>query len=156
MEIRLDGWRLNLTFAAAHFIADYSKCSRLHGHSYAVSVIIKGEPKEGIILDFVELKNKIRQIIEELDHKVIIPTKGEIKINMGENEIEVKHREKRFIFPKEDCAFIPTESSSAENLASYILQKFLESFVPPSNIEEVGIGVDEGYGQGAWAWRKIK
>ena len=155
MEIRLDGWKLNLTFAAAHFIADYSKCSRLHGHSYAISVIVKGKAINGIVMDFVELKNRIRSIAEELDHKVLIPTKGDLKINVRDNEVEVIHKEKRFVFPKEDCAFIPIQSSSAENLASYILQKLVElSF--PENVEEVGVGIDEGYGQGAWAWRKIK
>ncbi len=155
MEIRLDGWKLNLTFAAAHFIADYSKCSRLHGHSYAISVIVKGKAINGIVMDFVELKNRIRSIAEELDHKVLIPTKGDLKINVKDDEVEVIHKEKRFVFPKEDCAFIPVQSSSAENLASYILQKLVElSF--PENVEEVGVGIDEGYGQGAWTWRKIK
>jgi len=156
MEIRLDGWRLNLTFASAHFIADYSKCSRLHGHSYAVSVAIKGEPENGIIVDFVEVKNLIREIIEELDHRVIIPTTGDMKINDKNEEVEVIHGQKRFVFPKNDCVFIPMPSSSAENLAIYILQKFMEKFSPPPNIEEVAIGVDEGYGQGAWARRRIK
>ena len=156
MEIRLDGWRLNLTFDAAHFIADYSKCSRLHGHEYAVSMVIKGEAKNGIIVDFVAVKNEIRKIIEELDHRVIIPTKGEIEVKEEENEVEVRHKNKRFVFPKEDCALLPIQSSSAENLASYILKRFLASFQLPSNIEEIGIGVDEGYGQGAWEWRKIK
>ena len=155
MEIRLDGWKLDLTFAAAHFIADYSKCSRLHGHSYAISVVVKGEAINGIVMDFVELKNRIRDIAEELDHKVLIPTKGELKINVNGNEVEVIHKEKRFVFPKEDCAFIPVQSSSAENIASYILRKLLE-FSFPSNVEEIGVCVDEGYGQGAWAWRKIK
>jgi len=155
MEIRLDGWKLDLTFAAAHFIADYSKCSRLHGHSYAISVVVKGEAINGIVMDFVELKNRIRDIAEELDHKVLIPTKGDLKINVNGNEVEVIHKEKRFVFPKEDCAFIPVQSSSAENIASYILRKLLE-FSFPSNVEEIGVCVDEGYGQGAWAWRKIK
>ena len=155
MEIRLDGWKLNLTFAAAHFIADYSKCSRLHGHSYAISVVVKGEAVNGVVMDFVELKNRIRSITEELDHRILIPTKGDLKINVKDDEVEVIHKGKRFVFPKEDCAFIPVESSSAENLASYILQKLVElSF--PENVEEVGVGIDEGYGQGAWTWRKIK
>ncbi|MCD6473572.1 MAG: 6-pyruvoyl tetrahydropterin synthase family protein [Thermoplasmata archaeon] len=155
MEIMLDGWKLNLTFAAAHFIADYSKCSRLHGHSYAISVVVKGEAVNGVVMDFVELKNRIRSITEELDHRILIPTKGDLKINVKDDEVEVIHKGKRFVFPKEDCAFIPVESSSAENLASYILQKLVElSF--PSNVEEIGVGIDEGYGQRAWAWRKIK
>ena len=151
----MDGWRLNLTFAAAHFISDYSKCSRLHGHSYAVSIIIKGEPKDGIIVDFVALKESIKKIIEEIDHKVIIPIKSGMKINYGE-EIEILHKGKRYVFPKEDCALLSIESSSAENIASYILQKFLKNFEIGDNIEEIFIGIDEGYGQGAWVKRKIK
>ncbi len=153
MEIRIDGWRCNLTFSSAHFLVDYSKCSRLHGHTYAVHAILKGKAKEGIIIDFRLVKNAIRNIIEEIDHKVIIPENGKFEIIKG-NEVEIKYEDKRYIFPKDDCVFLPIYSSSAENLASYILQKFVES-INTDNIDKIKIGLDEGFGQGAWAkWEK--
>ncbi|RLF45038.1 MAG: 6-pyruvoyl tetrahydropterin synthase family protein, partial [Thermoplasmata archaeon] len=51
MQIRIDGWKSNLTFSSAHFLVDYSKCSRIHGHTYAVHVMIEGEVKESILID---------------------------------------------------------------------------------------------------------
>ena len=153
MQIRIDGWKSNLTFSSAHFLVDYSKCSRIHGHTYAVHVMIEGEVKESILIDFRLVKSIVKNIIEEMDHKVIIPTKGRFNIKENE-EIEIKYEGKKYVFPKDDCFFLPAYSSSAENLATYILQKFLEA-IDISNINKIWIGVDEGYGQGAWAkWEK--
>ena len=153
MEIRIDGWRRHLIFSAAHFLSDYSKCSRLHGHSYAVHIVISGYPIDGIIMDFEVIKEKIKEIIDEIDHKVIIP---EEDVKVKGNEVEIIHNKKRYVFPKEDCAILPIKTSSAESIASYILQEFLNRVDINENIDEVAIGIDEGYGQGAWAKRKIK
>ncbi len=46
----------NLSFSAAHFITFGGKCERLHGHNYAVSVILEGNLTEDrYVFDFVEL-----------------------------------------------------------------------------------------------------
>ena len=124
MEIRIDGWKSNLIFSSAHFLADYSKCSRLHGHTYAVHVIVDGKVEGGILIDFRMVKDAIKKIIEEIDHKVIIPTKGKFVVEKGK-DVEIKYEGKRYVFPNDDCVFLPIYSSSAENLAAYILQKFL-------------------------------
>jgi len=148
MEIRIDGWECNLTFSSAHFLADYSKCSRLHGHTYAVHTIIEGDLVNGLVIDFRIIKDILKKIAEELDHKVIIPTEGKFAIRKN-GDVEVSYMEKRYVFPREECVFIPRYSSSAENLASYILEKVLEH-MNADNIKGVKIGVDEGRGQGAW------
>ena len=46
------------TFDAAHNLIKYhGKCERLHGHTYRMSVVIKGIPdEEGMIVDFLEIK----------------------------------------------------------------------------------------------------
>jgi len=153
MEIRIDGWKCNLTFSSAHFLADYSKCSRLHGHTYAVHAVIEGDLVNGLVIDFRIIKDILKKIAEELDHKVIIPTEGKFTIRKN-GEVEVSYGEKRYVFPEEDCIFIPMYSSSAENLASYILKKVL-AHIKTDTIHRVEIGVDEGRGQGAWTqWRK--
>ncbi len=153
MKIKIDGWKSNLTFSSAHFLPDYSKCSRLHGHTYAVHVIIEGNEKKDILVDFREIKKNIKKIIEELDHKILIPTNGKLKIKK-DKEIEIRYKDKRYIFPEEDCAMLPIYSSSAENLAMYILKRFLE-LIKKDEIKFIEIGVDEGFGQGAWAkWEK--
>lgn len=153
MEVLIDGWRSNLIFSSAHFLPDYSKCSRLHGHTYAVHVRIVGKIKNGILIDFRKVKEEAKKIIDEIDHRIIIPTEGKLEIKEGK-DIEIKYNNKRYVFPAEDCAFLPIYSSSAENIASYILKK-LKNAICNENIERIEVGVDEGYGQGAWAkWEK--
>lgn len=58
-------------FAAAHFLTNYhGKCEQLHGHNYKLIVTVTGPLQaDGMVLDFVELKQVVRQeIIDVLDH----------------------------------------------------------------------------------------
>ena len=62
------------TFDAAHNIEAYhGKCERLHGHTYTLEVSVKGLPdKEGMVIDFCELKRIVKEnIIDVLDHVYI-------------------------------------------------------------------------------------
>lgn len=57
-------------FDSAHFIENHpGKCSTLHGHSWKVSIWIRGEEEQlndiGILWDF----GNIKKITKELDHK---------------------------------------------------------------------------------------
>ncbi|TDI89346.1 MAG: 6-carboxytetrahydropterin synthase QueD, partial [Caldithrix sp.] len=36
----------------AHFLPGHPKCGQLHGHTYKVEVVIEGENKDGMIIDF--------------------------------------------------------------------------------------------------------
>lgn len=61
-------------FDAAHNLVSYKgKCENLHGHTYLLVVVIEGYPdNEGMIMDFVELKNIVNEeIISILDHSYI-------------------------------------------------------------------------------------
>ena len=58
-----------ITFEAAHYLPMYSgECRRLHGHTYTVIVEVEGKPKNGMVLDFKTLRQKIKGIISNLDH----------------------------------------------------------------------------------------
>ncbi len=62
------------TFAAGHYLRNYrGKCENPHGHNYKVRVTLAGEQldKAGLLLDFKDLKETIRQVIERLDHQMI-------------------------------------------------------------------------------------
>ena len=52
----------------AHYLPGHEKCGRLHGHTYTVDVIIEGEKKDGMILDFADLKGTVRRVLAEYDH----------------------------------------------------------------------------------------
>ena len=62
------------SFAAAHRIEDYhGKCEELHGHNFKVEVLVQGDAvgEGGMLLDFAILKGRLKEILEELDHKYI-------------------------------------------------------------------------------------
>jgi 6-pyruvoyltetrahydropterin/6-carboxytetrahydropterin synthase len=155
--ITIDGWKSNIKFSSAHIIPEYEKCGRLHGHSYAVHIKLYGKPDDnGIIMDFSRVKDVLLKIVNELDHKVIIPEKNNtVKIERKSDNVRVTLLGKKYVFPLSDCIFLPIRSTSAENLASYISDRFVENISLPKRIEYIEIGVDEGFGQGARISRKM-
>ena len=64
----------DFTFDAAHNLVNYhGKCERLHGHTYRLRVVVEGTPDaEGMIIDFIELKDIVKErILSRLDHSYI-------------------------------------------------------------------------------------
>lgn len=62
------------TFDAAHYVPSYhGKCENLHGHTYKLVVKVDGVPDaEGMVIDFVELKQLVReQVVDLLDHHLL-------------------------------------------------------------------------------------
>ncbi len=53
----------------AHFLPDHPKCGRVHGHTYKVEVAIEGKKESGMILDFADLRQAIRGVLGEYDHR---------------------------------------------------------------------------------------
>jgi 6-pyruvoyltetrahydropterin/6-carboxytetrahydropterin synthase len=62
------------SFAAGHSLREYKgKCENVHGHNYRVQVTVEGERlnRLGLLVDFVEVKRALRQVIAQLDHQFI-------------------------------------------------------------------------------------
>ena len=68
-------------FEMAHSLFEYDGvCRNIHGHSYNLEITISGKPlqqpghpKDGMVMDFHELKMLVKQhIIETLDHALMI------------------------------------------------------------------------------------
>jgi len=156
--IEINGWQANIRFSSSHVIPEYEKCGRLHGHTYAVHTKIWGQKDEsGILVDFSVVKNILREIAKDLDHRVLIPNRYKgVKVDDAENRVELKNNGKKYVFPREDCILLPLNSTSVENLAEYILQRVLKKIPSKGGIKEIEIGVDEGLGQGARVRRKLR
>lgn len=61
-------------FSAAHQLRGYKgKCENLHGHNWKVQVSVTSEVLNEIelVIDFHELKEITREILSNLDHKII-------------------------------------------------------------------------------------
>lgn len=156
--IRVDGWKANIRFSSAHVIPEYEKCGRLHGHSYAINAKIYGKKDEkGIILDFSHIKKILKDIADSLDHMILIPGKSKsIKIEEKDDQITIHSLDKKYMFPKIDCKILPISSTSAENLACYVLDELFAQIREENRINEIEIGVDEGFGQGAFVSKSFK
>lgn len=70
-------------FDAAHRLPNYNgPCSNLHGHRWEVEVCYECDtidPKSGMVIDFKDIKGKLRLVVGRLDHthlnqKVLNPT----------------------------------------------------------------------------------
>jgi 6-pyruvoyltetrahydropterin/6-carboxytetrahydropterin synthase len=62
------------SFAAGHALRGYKgKCENVHGHNYKVQVTLEGAELDatGLLVDFVELKRLIREVVARLDHQFI-------------------------------------------------------------------------------------
>jgi len=157
MRIEIDGEHANIKFSACHFIAGHEKCGRLHGHTYVVSVRIHGEVGDnGMVMDFVQIKRGLRGIVEDLDHRVLIPANSKRITVSLEDEVIVKVGHKRYVFPIEDVVLLDTEESSAEELSRALLQRLISVVVFPSNVERIELGVHEEIGQSAWACHRFR
>jgi 6-pyruvoyltetrahydropterin/6-carboxytetrahydropterin synthase len=151
-RLEIDGWSSGLRFSACHVIPGHEKCGRLHGHTYAVHIRIKGRPNEQhIIADFGLVKEVLREVCEVLDHKVLLP-KGnpDLKVRVEDGKVHVVMGKKDYSFPEEDVLVLDIPSATAEALARYILDLIAPRIVS-DNLEEIDLGLDEGVGQGAWA-----
>jgi 6-pyruvoyltetrahydropterin/6-carboxytetrahydropterin synthase len=62
------------TFAAGHYLRNYrGKCENPHGHNYKLRVTLCGDEldRAGLLLDFKDLKEVMREIVDRLDHQMI-------------------------------------------------------------------------------------
>ena len=127
-------------FSASHFLKEHFKCSRLHGHNYYVSVEISDKLDDSyFVVDFMELNAKLKEIIEPMDHYVLIPTEAEdIKLTKTQESVEVTTPTKRYVFPLEDVCFLPLPATTSELLAKYIHDKLKELYKGKKIVVKVG------------------
>ncbi len=62
------------TFAAGHYLRNYKgKCENPHGHNYKIRVTLAGKEldKAGLLLDFKDLREVMKHVIDRLDHQMI-------------------------------------------------------------------------------------
>ena len=62
------------SFVAGHYLRNYKgKCENPHGHNYKVRVTLAGKEldKAGLLLDFRDLREALKPVIDRLDHQMI-------------------------------------------------------------------------------------
>ena len=115
-------------FEMAHALFGYDgACKNIHGHSYKLSVTLKGEPitdennpKFGMVMDFTELKNIVKPIIDELDHATMLSA----------NSPHKKLAEKNALFEKLVMVnYQPTCENILIDMADYIKLRLPENIM---------------------------
>lgn len=148
-----------LVFSSGHFISyEGDKCERLHGHNYRAAVEVEGPLDENhYVFDFIMLKNRTKFITDELDHRMMLPTKNRvILLDETAKSVRVRYKDREWLFPRDECVLLPIENTTAELLARYIgerlradLQKTC-GYVP----SVMRVEVEESFGQSATCeWR---
>jgi 6-pyruvoyltetrahydropterin/6-carboxytetrahydropterin synthase len=110
------------------------------------------------VFDFIALKNTMRTLTDELDHKMLVPTRSKlIHAEEREKSVRLKYRDKEWVFPREDCVLLPIENTTAELLAKYLSARLRDElrekhrFMP----DAIRMEVEESFGQTArYEWRK--
>jgi 6-pyruvoyltetrahydropterin/6-carboxytetrahydropterin synthase len=159
VELRIDGWRKGVRFSASHIIPGHAQCGRMHGHTYAIHCVLRGEPApgDGFIVDFNLLSAALRRVTERLDHKLLLPAQnGAMDLKESEREVTFQAGGKRYALPRADVELLPLANCSAEHLSQFCLDALIAELRPGPNVREVLVGVDEGYGKGAWSSRTLR
>lgn len=149
-----------LVFCAGHFITYHGgECECLHGHNYRVATEVDGPLDENhYVFDFIALKNTMRALTDELDHKMLVPKRNKlILVEERDQSVVLKYREKVWMFPSEDCILLPIENTTAELLAKYLSAKLREELRDKHRYlpEAIRMEVEESFGQTArYEWRK--
>jgi 6-pyruvoyltetrahydropterin/6-carboxytetrahydropterin synthase len=144
--------KTELVFSAAHFITfNGNICERLHGHNYRVTADVFGPLDENqYVVDFIALRDVLREIVLELDHYVLLPTQHPtIRVTADEREVTAVFETRRWVFPRGDCVLLPLVQTTAELLAKHIgneLRTRLRQKLGTAP-EHVRIAVDECEGQ---------
>ena len=145
-----------LVFASAHFITFKGhQCETLHGHNYRVGVAVEGtlDSETLFVLDFSVLKQIARQLVDRIDHKVLLPTLNPKLAFREENErVSVDYfGTPTYVFPKRDCALLPIPNSTAEMLAQYLGSQVRDELAAGgyTHLTSLELEVEENYGQSA-------
>ena len=149
-----------LVFASGHFITYGDLCEGLHGHNYRARVELEGELDENsYVFDFVTLKRIMRRLVNEIDHKMLLPLENQhLELRETEDEVEVRYRDRRYVFPREDVVLLPIPNTTAEMLARYLADRLKVELAShgTDNLTALAVEVEESFGQSAWYRERLK
>jgi 6-pyruvoyltetrahydropterin/6-carboxytetrahydropterin synthase len=156
-EYRVTVTKDYLVFSSAHFITFAGhRCEGLHGHNYRASVTIEGalNRESWFVYDFVELKRVMKQLCDEIDHLVLLPTQSDrVKVTEQGEDVHVSvDGRPRYVFPRRDCALLPIPNTTVEMIAEMLagrLRAYLEQ-TGAAGLTAIEMEIEENFGQSAF------
>jgi 6-pyruvoyltetrahydropterin/6-carboxytetrahydropterin synthase len=119
-----------------------------------VSVALEGtlDPESWYVFNFVDLKQVMKRLCDEIDHRVLLPLENP-KLQIGEQaeSITVAYQGRpRYVLPREDCVLLPIPNTTAEMLAQYLAGRLkVELGASADRLASIEIEVEESFGQSA-------
>ena len=148
----------NIHFDAAHFATYGGRCEPLHGHSYQVAAEVEGDlTEDSWVVDFTRLKSILRQICQEIDHRMLLQTQSRVlRIEASADNWQVETPDgASYTFPSSDVADLPIDNTTAERLAEWLSGRVWDALAQRnSRIQSVNVEVWEGPGQRA-AYKRL-
>lgn len=148
-------YKQNFKFSSAHFlIFDKTSAERLHGHNYQVKVNISVPPnrvslEQGYFVDFNVFKKKIAAKLNEWDEMVLLPgLQPEMTFKENGMSLEVRFRDRYYVFPKNEVVRLPVSNTSVEQLSQLLARYFIKEF-ESLGVQKIQVLVEETRGQGA-------
>ncbi|MGB8481788.1 MAG: 6-carboxytetrahydropterin synthase QueD [Acidobacteriaceae bacterium] len=112
-------------FSAGHYLRNYrGKCENPHGHNYKVRITLRGRELDvaGLLLDFKQLKQVMRPVIDRLDHQMINELAPFIELNpsaenlahyfFDETNVQLREMTEGRVTVK-DCTIFETDTTTA-------------------------------------------
>lgn len=155
----MESWSIELEkeyfkFSAAHFlIFPDGSAERLHGHNYRVFVEIDATLCEhGLVIDFKEIKPVIRELLDSLDERFLIPGEHPVltHADRGDGVVEIRYLDRYYAAPVEDVLIMPMNNTSSENLATWIgreVRRLLQAQFGQVETRRLRVAVEETSGQ---------
>ncbi len=143
-----------LVFCCGHFITYSETCEALHGHNYRARVELEGGLDENWeVWDFVSLKKLMRRLVDEMDHRMLLPLQNPALTLSEEGDgIQVLYKDRRYVFPKRDVVLLPIPNTTAEMLATYLLGRVKDGLkkLGGGRLSALAVEVEESFGQSGW------
>ena len=148
----VDVTKEQFVFSAAHFITFAGDiCERIHGHNYGVRVRVDGPlDRNRYVVDFIALRDAVLEQTRALDHHVILPRDHtEILVSSDVTETTVRFRDRRWVFPNDDCVVLPVVNTTAEEIARVIAERVIDKTYDQfgAALTQIEVAVDENHGQ---------
>lgn len=138
----------SFAFDYSHILPWTKKCSVLHGHTSAVMIELIGQPKKGMVVDFGDVKNIVKESLIQMDHKLFISRKYMAEEDSRRYWISFNGPNGSFDLrvPK-TSTFLLEGEATIENLAETVL-KILAPKMPPQ-VQGLGVYIYEGLNKGS-------
>ena len=117
----------NFTFSAAHAGLHDGEFEPLHGHSFAVTLRLHGEPDEtGMVCDFTKAKDLLASMIAPLKRRTLMPVSppGGCCAHDG-NQVVITCGTKHYSLPAGDVVLLPVSNTTTEQIAAWLLRELV-------------------------------